>query len=262
VVQNGGEAIEAAARCDYDIILVDVEMPDLAGCETARQIRQNEKEGRCRTKKPVYIVAMTWKITAADHERCLAAGMNDYVSKPVCPAELEAALVRWAGNVSFEKTETWLAGAGRLIDPHAASGADFDSSLEEAGALVDLDRLTDIALGDPTELRGLVEFYFSQSDEMIAQLESAVRSRSAPDVRAAAHKFAGSSATCGMVVVAKYLRELERQAEAKVLRDASALLGKVQRSFEQTRQFMGRYLQSLPAETSKAGPGRVELSQK
>jgi signal transduction histidine kinase/DNA-binding response OmpR family regulator len=88
VAPNGLLAIEALEREPYDVALMDVEMPELDGMEATRRIRDRWPD------RPLWIVAMTANAMAGDREACLAAGMNDYISKPIRPAELAAALER------------------------------------------------------------------------------------------------------------------------------------------------------------------------
>jgi signal transduction histidine kinase/DNA-binding response OmpR family regulator len=88
VAGDGVQALAALEAADYDVVLMDVQMPELDGLEATRRIRAE------RADRPVHIVAMTANAMAGDREACLAAGMNDYVSKPIRPAELAAALQR------------------------------------------------------------------------------------------------------------------------------------------------------------------------
>jgi CheY-like chemotaxis protein len=88
VVENGREAVDALEREAYDVVLMDVQMPELDGLEATRRIRTRWPD------RAVHIVAMTANAMAGDRDACLAAGMNDYVSKPIRPPELATALER------------------------------------------------------------------------------------------------------------------------------------------------------------------------
>ncbi len=95
-VANGREVLEALPRLNYDVILMDCQMPEMDGYEATQAIRQREQDPThpCPWKSPVHIIAMTANAMQGDREKCLAAGMNDCVSKPVRVAELQAALER------------------------------------------------------------------------------------------------------------------------------------------------------------------------
>jgi len=94
-VANGHEVLSALKQVPYDIIFMDCQMPEMDGYEAARLIRQEEKSFQVNWKAPVRIVAMTANAMTGDREKCLAAGMDDYLSKPVRKAELQSALVKW-----------------------------------------------------------------------------------------------------------------------------------------------------------------------
>ena len=92
MADNGQEAVDACARTRYAIVLMDGQMPTLDGFEATRRIRQNEGD-----EHHTPIVAMTASATKGDRERCIEAGMDDYVSKPLHPAELFDAIFRVCG---------------------------------------------------------------------------------------------------------------------------------------------------------------------
>jgi two-component system, sensor histidine kinase and response regulator len=96
VVGNGLEVLAALPRLDYDVILMDCQMPEMDGFEATLAIRKREQDSRsrCPWKTPIQIVAMTANAMQGDREKCLAAGMDDYVSKPVRLTELHAVLAR------------------------------------------------------------------------------------------------------------------------------------------------------------------------
>ena len=96
-VGNGREVLEALPCIPYDVVLMDCQMPELDGYETAQAIRQreNRSDSPCPWKSPLYIIALTAHAMQGDRGKCLAAGMDDYLSKPIRSAELQAALERW-----------------------------------------------------------------------------------------------------------------------------------------------------------------------
>ena len=179
VVANGFEVLDATQQTRYDIVLLDCQMPEMDGYETARILRQRERLPSLPHPRPapIHIIAMTANAMAGDREKCLAAGMDDYVSKPVRTAELQAVLEAWHP----------------LAPPPSLP----------APPPVDLDRLREMTDGDSQSVRDLVDVYLDQADELIGSLHAAIQANSASDVVRWAHKLGGSSATCGMTDSAK-----------------------------------------------------------
>lgn len=95
VVENGTDALLAVERMEYDLILMDVQMPDLDGCEVTRRIRKLEAE---KGKRRAYIVAMTALVLKSDVDDCLKVGMDDFMSKPLRPDRLQAAIEQARGQ--------------------------------------------------------------------------------------------------------------------------------------------------------------------
>ena len=91
-VASGIEAIEALCQAPYDIILMDVQMPEMDGIEATERIRRGDNGVPC---PQIPIIAMTAHAMQSDRDRCLEAGMNDYISKPVKPQELHGVLEKW-----------------------------------------------------------------------------------------------------------------------------------------------------------------------
>ena len=101
VVSNGQEALDALGRSDYDAVLMDVQMPVMDGIMATRELRDRER----RNGRHTPVIAMTAHALAGDRERLLDVGMDDYVSKPVNPAELVRALEQWGNPNTRENPE-------------------------------------------------------------------------------------------------------------------------------------------------------------
>jgi len=105
VAGNGREALEALDTTDYDIVFMDLQMPVLDGLEATRELRRRQKD----SGKHTWVVAMTAHALPEDRARCLAAGMDDYIPKPLTAAELRGAIERWR-DAAGSRTETGVAG--------------------------------------------------------------------------------------------------------------------------------------------------------
>ena len=215
-VANGREAVEALARIPYDLVLMDCQMPEMDGYEATAEIRRRERATR---RTPV--VAMTAHALEGDREKCLAAGMDDYVSKPVKPEELATVL------------ERWLSGANRVEETDGAA-----VTLQSEVPPVDMERLR-LAMGDdPEEVAEILGIYLEQMSENLGRLRAAIASGDAGGVDMIAHNCAGVSANCGVVALAGPLRELERMGRESDLAGAEALAAHVGGEFERVRAFL------------------------
>ncbi len=238
LVANGLEAVEALQRIRYDIVLMDCMMPELDGYETTRRIRDLESRDHPGFGgRRVHIIAMTANAMAGDREKCLEAGMDDYISKPLRAEALWRALARWqpCGSPAFAPAELTPA---RTTVTH------------ESGPPFEVERLFEIYPDDRAQVSQLVERYLHQSEDLLRQLESAVASGSPPEVRRIAHKWGGSSAGCGAVALVPVLQRLERAAAAGELETAAIDLVTTRDTWSRVRSFLiefSRQLANTPA---------------
>jgi CheY-like chemotaxis protein/nitrogen-specific signal transduction histidine kinase/HPt (histidine-containing phosphotransfer) domain-containing protein len=236
---NGLEALAALDRQPYDVIFMDVMMPEMNGLEATQLIRQRQQQpaGFPHYKSRLPVIAMTASAMQGDREKCLAAGMDDYLAKPVRLEDIRAIIEKWGPTAS--------ATAGPPVRPPAAPAADDAPPAEPAAtddAPVDMARLMDFTDGCAENLRELATLYVQQTEEQVRQLAAAVRAGASPEVRRLAHSCAGASATCGVRRLVPLLRELEHQGLEGKLTNASQLCDQIEREFERVRQFLAPHL--------------------
>ncbi|MBV9999605.1 MAG: response regulator [Verrucomicrobia bacterium] len=241
-VATGLEVLSALERTDYDVILMDCQMPDMDGYQATRAIRERERnpDRPCPWKPPVYIIAMTAHALPGDRERCLAAGMDDYLAKPVREPELRAALER--SNAATRSRTERLPAAYRP-SPAGAPGpvpARINPPAEPAPCPlpVDAPRLREVTDDDPGLLVEMVDLYFEQSADFIAGLDTAIRNGAAEDLAQLAHAYAGASANCGMTAVVPPLRDLERMGRSGRLQEAGQAYAEVVHGLNRIREFL------------------------
>jgi len=235
---NGMEALAALNQKAYDMIFMDVMMPEMSELEATAIIRQRQQQ---RSQFPTYqpsiiIVAMTANAMQGDREKCLSAGMDDYLAKPVRLEDIRAIVERWgAAAQNSEPTAAPRSSA-------SAAESDLQAGPTGSGASepppVDMERLLEFTEGNPESFRELAGLYLTQTSEQLEQLEAAVQAGDAGEVRRIAHSCAGASATCGMRHIVPLLRELERQGAEGKLTNASGLSQDSHREFQRIRKFL------------------------
>jgi CheY-like chemotaxis protein len=211
VANHGKEALLALDREHYDLIFMDLQMPEMNGLEATQVIRDRERQN---SQFPNYaphiiIIAMTASAMVGDREKCLAAGMDDYVSKPVRPDDLRVAVEKWG-----------LQATNKMSAPTATTELNPTTTMQpetHSQPPVDMDRLMEFSDGTPESLRELINLYLTQTRKQLDELRAAVKAGDAGEVRRVAHSSAGASATCGMQCLAPLLRQLEHLgAEGKL----------------------------------------------
>ena len=218
VVGNGTAVLKSLRQSHYDLILMDCQMPELDGYKTARRIRQDEElAGTTPPARHVRIVAMTAHAMKGDREKCLAAGMDDYLSKPIQRIDLERVLAECTPRPATRES---------AASPGPLPARD-EQILNPQGAVppappVDTERLLEAVGGVEEEARSLVEFYLREAHSMLARLDAAVSGMDQEEMERLAHQLAGASATCGVNSLLPPLRELEQAARSRELPPARA----------------------------------------
>jgi two-component system sensor histidine kinase/response regulator len=190
IVANGREALDLLADGGHAAVLMDVQMPELDGIETTARIRAQESDGA-----HLPIIAMTASAMEGDRERFLAAGMDDYISKPLRPDQLDAVLERWLGGAP---TPTAAAASGN-----------------GGGSLIDRGRVQRFRDDYPEIVDRLVALFADSTPPLLEQLSNAVHTGDDEAVRRLAHKLKGSCENVGATRMGALCRQLEEPGAAK-----------------------------------------------
>jgi CheY-like chemotaxis protein len=218
IVENGVEALDALERQPYDVVLMDVQMPELDGLEATRRIR-----GRFASGEGPTIVATTAGAMEGDREECLAAGMDDYLSKPIHITELAQVLARCPPLAQGRQ--------GNITGAPARS----DDPLDDAA----LETLAS-SLGGGGEgwaaVRELIDAFLEDAPTDMEGLRRAVERGDAEETRRLAHTLKSSGATVGARTLSELCRQLEALARQGALNEASHLLERAEREWERVRE--------------------------
>ncbi|HEX3625705.1 MAG TPA: response regulator [Verrucomicrobiae bacterium] len=234
IATNGLEALDALDKKRYDLVFMDVMMPEMDGIEATREIRKRQKAAVLENyNSRIVIIAMTAQAMQGDREKCIAAGMDDYLAKPIRPADVSGMIVKWTAPGSSVES--------------APAKAPAASPVAEAPP-IEMDRLSELADGDSNTLRELIELFTKQTARQLSQLDAAVRANKAEEVRHLAHSCKGASATMGMGPLAAIFYELEKMGRAGVVDGALPLVASANAEFTRVQNFLA----SLPASPAPA----------
>ncbi len=216
---NGREALAKLDQQPFDFIFMDVMMPEMDGLEATRLLRKRQMIGGYNHyQSRIIIVAMTAHAMQGDREKCLAAGMDDYLAKPVRPKDVRGMLERWGGKILQEARRP-------------AAGLDAEPP-------VDMERMKELTDGNTDGLCELVEMFLKQTHNQFDQIGAAIREGKADQVRRVAHSCAGASATLGMTRLVPKLRELERLGASGALPDADQLCQAALQEYARVQAFL------------------------
>lgn len=244
VVSNGAEVLEAISQQQFDLILMDCQMPDMDGFETTRRIRQMESAGGSH----VPIVAMTANAMRGDREACLAAGMDDYLSKPVNLHQLERMLGYWLSNggngskmlprlrlprpTVIEPASSKPVQESRLLQPTPTSPLE--------NTVAELPVLDSKILRGIRELQGededdlldeLIKIYFREAPLQLANLRQAQINADAALLRRVAHTLKSSSLNLGAKQFSEWCKELEQAGRDGTFEGVAEKIERLEKEF-------------------------------
>jgi two-component system, sensor histidine kinase and response regulator len=196
VAENGRDAVAEVGRESFDLILMDVQMPEMNGYEATAAIRQSE----LGMGRHCFIVAMTAEAMKGDREKCLAAGMDDYISKPFEPEELQ-----------------------RVISLAPAKSMIVKSEIADK-PLLDWEHLLTQTCNDEQLARKLGEVYLKESATLIGQMQTAVATNDAKRLQRSAHTLKTAASYFGAASIVESAKQLESLGANGELSDAATIL--------------------------------------
>jgi signal transduction histidine kinase/CheY-like chemotaxis protein len=215
VVENGMAALQALRRRPYDLVLMDVQMPELDGYSAARAIRAGES-GVERSRIP--IVAMTAHAGRGDRERCLAAGMDDYIAKPVTAEALGKLVAVWLAKTERPdgaSVETEQDQRPSLSSSGSPASTESPASPELPSSAFDEVHLLDQLKGDRALAQAITTAFLADMPRQFGELEAAVAAGDASALARLAHTLKGAAASMGGSALARAALALEGAALAQ-----------------------------------------------
>ncbi len=229
VAGDGREAVQALQRQHYDVILMDVQMPEMDGLEATRHIRQT-----LLPEAQPYIIAMTANAMQGDRERCLAAGMDNYISKPVQVGDLTLALRRLRPSAAHDE------GVSNAVLYNSGDAAETGAPVSDAPApVLDVAVLHNLKMslgrrGD-AKLRTLIASFYESTPRLIAEAIQAWSDNKMPELERAAHTLKSTCATMGAMALSDLARILEFQAREGVMEDIDGLVSRLEEEYRRVR---------------------------
>jgi signal transduction histidine kinase/DNA-binding response OmpR family regulator len=228
VAANGLEALEALERQPYDVVLMDVQMPEMDGLEATRHIRR-EWPGEQGPR----IIAMTANAMQEDRQVCLTAGMDDYVSKPIRVEELVEALNKCQPRDGGEAMRQ----ESRGVEEQRSEGAEEMVDRGQAAAVLDpaaLEQLREV-MGGEAGLTELIDSFLEDAPQLLADLRQALEQGDTAGVRRAAHTLKSNGADFGAMTFSALCKELEALGKAGTLDGAAALGVQAEAEYEKVK---------------------------
>jgi signal transduction histidine kinase/DNA-binding NarL/FixJ family response regulator len=231
---DGQEAIELTEHNRYDVILMDVQMPEIDGLEATSAIRKREDGGR---RAP--IIAMTAHAMKGDRDRCLGAGMDGYISKPVNGEELIELVERLAGAGDVEVRKAAI--PPQQEPPQAGSSGPeakevADRVPPEGVGVFDLDEAVSKCVGEYTMFQEMVGHFFDEAESLVEQMRTALRESNAIELANTAHRLGGTVVYLGARAAAEATQRVEQIGRSGKLVGADGAIDELKREVRRLKE--------------------------
>jgi PAS domain S-box-containing protein len=217
VANNGAEALSMVAQQKYDIVLMDCQMPVLDGYEATRELRRREAAdaaGKMEPHQKTVVIAMTANALKGDREKCLAAGMDDYISKPIAIEKLKSVLENWSVKLKIETPKF--------------NGEELQNSEPDIESVVDMARLHEISGADLEFEREILQAFVVDTGSYLEAAKGAIASGNMETLARQAHQIKGVSATAAVRLMPDMADRLQSLAESNDLDGATKIIAELE----------------------------------
>jgi two-component system sensor histidine kinase/response regulator len=211
LVSNGKDAVKAMEKVRYDMVFMDCQMPEMDGYAATGQIR-DFRSNVLNHKVP--IIAMTAHAMKGDREKCLASGMDDYISKPIQPEKLLEVIEKW------------------LVGPKKSRPEETPADIESANKIFDRIGFLDRLLGDKDLAGEVLDGFIANVPLQVNEMKKALDIGDAQSIRQLAHSLKGASANVGAVTLQKIALQVELAGKDNDLSKASSLISELDNQFK------------------------------
>ncbi len=227
---NGIEAVNAVKKTSYDLVLMDCQMPGMDGYEATYKIRKIEERSNVDPiiqnnpdeikTKPLPIIAMTANAMQGDREKCIEAGMDDYISKPVKPGQLINIIEKWTAVI--DGTEPDFPDDNRLQDEN----------------IFDRTGLLERSMGNSELAQELIDLFFDHIPSKIADLQTALKHEDVHSIKDIAHNLKGAAGNIGALLLQETALKLEKAGKENKLNEAKCFVSEIKKQFEAFKQHL------------------------
>ncbi|MBF0274306.1 MAG: PAS domain S-box protein [Nitrospinae bacterium] len=229
IASNGGEVLLRLKSNRYDLVLMDCQMPEIDGFEATRRIRKMEKE----TGERLPIIAMTANAMKGDRERCLEAGMDDYMSKPVDIDVLEDMILKYVGEKS------------PIIKPSKQDAESVESSGPDSINHATIDKLKALGADDTGFFKELVSVFLESAEKHVDDLMKCLPEKNAGHIHQISHPMKSSCANMGAMKLAHLFTMIDDKAKIQDVSDFESLAKQVEEEFMYVKNEFQKMLEDL-----------------
>lgn len=229
IVSNGAEAVKALASVPYDLVLMDIQMPVMDGIEASRAIRSPDS-GVMNSQIP--IIAMTAYALEGDREKCLEAGMNDYLSKPVNPQAMAKALERWLPHHGLPVEEL-------IMETKTENGnSDSSSCGRKKVSVYDREAMLIRTMGDEIVAHKILEAFIAEFPGMIDTLITSVSKGDTVSAERMAHTIQGSAASVSCDTIHEIALKMQKAGREGLLSEIEAMIPDLKEQLEKVKKIV------------------------